>query len=66
MFSLIPSSSSITQVTQASTSTMAASTSMSKRNQARNEQALQELIRGVPGNDRCADCEARNPGMLVC
>ncbi|KAL1964624.1 hypothetical protein VTN77DRAFT_6798 [Rasamsonia byssochlamydoides] len=33
-----------------------------KRQQARNERALQELIRTVPGNDRCADCQARNPG----
>ena len=38
---------------------------MNKRNQARNEQALQELIKGVPGNDRCADCQARNPGKLA-
>ncbi|KAI9693974.1 MAG: hypothetical protein M1822_003245 [Bathelium mastoideum] len=35
---------------------------LSKRQQARNERALQELIKTVPGNDRCADCEARNPG----
>ncbi|KAH8602179.1 hypothetical protein B0O99DRAFT_500026 [Bisporella sp. PMI_857] len=35
---------------------------MSKRQQARNEQALQELIRTVPGNNVCADCQARNPG----
>ena len=35
---------------------------ITKRQQARNEQALQELIQTVPGNDRCADCAARNPG----
>ncbi|KAL9588332.1 MAG: hypothetical protein Q9203_002854 [Teloschistes exilis] len=35
---------------------------MSKRTQARNEKALQELVKTVPGNDRCADCGARNPG----
>ncbi|KAH8700274.1 hypothetical protein BGW36DRAFT_395400 [Talaromyces proteolyticus] len=35
---------------------------VNKRQQARNERALQELIRSVPGNDRCADCQARNPG----
>ncbi|KAK8197797.1 uncharacterized protein BKA78DRAFT_306807 [Phyllosticta capitalensis] len=35
---------------------------LSKRQQARNERALQELIKTVPGNDRCADCGARNPG----
>lgn len=35
---------------------------ITKRQQARNEQALQELIQNVPGNDRCADCAARNPG----
>ncbi|KAL8714657.1 MAG: hypothetical protein Q9220_001606 [cf. Caloplaca sp. 1 TL-2023] len=34
----------------------------SKRTQARNEKALQELVKTVPGNDRCADCAARNPG----
>ena len=38
-------------------------TALSKRHQARNERALQELIKTVPGNDRCADCGARNPGM---
>jgi hypothetical protein len=43
-------------------STMA---TQSKRQQARNERALQELIKTVPGNDRCADCQARNPGMLT-
>ncbi|KAL9013072.1 MAG: hypothetical protein Q9173_002209 [Seirophora scorigena] len=35
---------------------------MSKRTQVRNERALQELVKTVPGNDRCADCGARNPG----
>jgi hypothetical protein len=35
---------------------------MSKRQQARNERALQDLVRSVPGNDRCADCGAKNPG----
>ncbi|PGH17831.1 hypothetical protein AJ80_04654 [Polytolypa hystricis UAMH7299] len=38
------------------------SSSLSKREQARNERALQELIKTAPGNDRCADCQARNPG----
>ena len=38
-------------------------TALSKRHQARNERTLQELIKTVPGNDRCADCGARNPGM---
>lgn len=36
---------------------------ISKRHQFRNERALQELIRTVPGNDRCADCQAMNPGV---
>lgn len=35
---------------------------ISKRQQARNERILQDLIRSVPGNDRCADCAAKNPG----
>ncbi|KAF4162858.1 hypothetical protein CNMCM6936_001490 [Aspergillus lentulus] len=35
---------------------------VSKRQQQRNEKALQDLIRSVPGNDRCADCGAFNPG----
>ncbi|KAF7506350.1 hypothetical protein GJ744_011816 [Endocarpon pusillum] len=36
--------------------------SMSKRQLARNERDLQDLVVSVPGNDRCADCQARNPG----
>ncbi len=39
--------------------------SMSKRQLARNERDLQDLIVSVPGNDRCADCQARNPGSLT-
>lgn len=39
--------------------------SLSKRHQARNERALQELIKTVPGNDRCAECQARNPGIFL-
>lgn len=35
--------------------------SISKRQQARNERELQELLR-LPGNGQCADCSARNPG----
>ncbi|KAJ5094257.1 hypothetical protein N7456_010118 [Penicillium angulare] len=35
---------------------------ISKRQQQRNEKALAELIRTVPGNDRCADCDALTPG----
>ncbi|KAK5132559.1 hypothetical protein LTR08_008876 [Meristemomyces frigidus] len=35
---------------------------ISKRQQARNERALQDLVRSVPGNDRCADCSTKNPG----
>ena len=35
---------------------------ISKRQQARNERQLQDLIHTVPGNDRCADCGAKNPG----
>jgi hypothetical protein len=38
--------------------------SLSKRHQARNERNLQELIKTIPGNDRCADCQARNPGKF--
>lgn len=40
-------------------------TSMSKRQQARNERELQDLISSVAGNDRCADCQARNPGISL-
>ncbi|TID27737.1 ArfGap-domain-containing protein [Venturia nashicola] len=36
--------------------------SINKRQQVRNERGLQELIKTVPGNDRCADCATRNPG----
>ncbi|RDW79800.1 hypothetical protein BP6252_04438 [Coleophoma cylindrospora] len=35
---------------------------LSKRQQARNERTLQDLIKTVPGNNVCADCQARNPG----
>ncbi|PSN60369.1 ArfGap-domain-containing protein [Corynespora cassiicola Philippines] len=35
---------------------------LNKRQQARNERSLQELIKTVPGNGTCADCGARNPG----
>ncbi|KAI9797000.1 MAG: hypothetical protein M1833_005833 [Piccolia ochrophora] len=34
----------------------------SKRQQARNERTLQDLVKTVSGNERCADCQARNPG----
>ncbi|PVH95729.1 ArfGap-domain-containing protein, partial [Periconia macrospinosa] len=46
---------------------------LNKRQQARNERALQELISTVPGNAVCADCGARNPswaswsvGIFLC
>ncbi|KAI1821385.1 ArfGap-domain-containing protein [Xylaria intraflava] len=46
---------------------------MSKRQQARNERALQDLVHSVPGNNLCADCGARNPswaswnlGIFLC
>ncbi|RKF72265.1 putative uba ts-n domain-containing protein [Golovinomyces cichoracearum] len=35
---------------------------LSKRQQARNERILQDLIKTVPGNNVCADCQVRNPG----
>ncbi len=35
---------------------------ISKRQQARNERQLEDLIQTVPGNDRCADCSAKSPG----
>ncbi|KAK3360124.1 hypothetical protein B0T25DRAFT_578133 [Lasiosphaeria hispida] len=35
---------------------------LSKRQQARNERILQDLVHSVPGNNFCADCQARNPG----
>ncbi|KAJ5733259.1 hypothetical protein N7533_013706 [Penicillium manginii] len=35
---------------------------ISKRQQLRNEKTLAELIRTIPGNDRCADCDALTPG----
>ncbi|EGE00639.1 hypothetical protein TESG_07938 [Trichophyton tonsurans CBS 112818] len=35
---------------------------LSKRHLARYECMLLDLITSVPGNDRCADCQARNPG----
>ncbi|KAM0333289.1 hypothetical protein ACHAQA_001950 [Verticillium albo-atrum] len=46
---------------------------LSKRQQARNEKALQELVAKIPGNNSCADCQARNPawaswslGVFLC
>ncbi|KAF2433442.1 ArfGap-domain-containing protein [Tothia fuscella] len=38
------------------------STTVNKRQQVRNERTLQDLIKTVPGNDRCADCAAKIPG----
>jgi len=37
---------------------------ISKRQQARNERALQDLVQNVEGNNVCADCDARNPCAL--
>jgi ribosomal protein L40E len=42
------------------------SSALSKRQQARNERALQDLIKSVPGNNVCADCYAKNPGTARC
>ncbi|KAL6865895.1 Protein gts1 [Amphichorda felina] len=46
---------------------------LSKRQQARNEKLLAELVQTVPGNNICADCHARNPawaswslGVFLC
>ncbi|KAI0526673.1 hypothetical protein F5B22DRAFT_586984 [Xylaria bambusicola] len=46
---------------------------MSKRQQARNERALQDLVQSVAGNNLCADCGAPNPswaswnlGIFLC
>jgi len=36
---------------------------LSKRQQARNEKVLQDLVQSVAGNNFCADCQARNPGQ---
>lgn len=36
---------------------------ISKRQQARNEKQLHELVHTVTGNNICADCYARNPGV---
>jgi hypothetical protein len=38
---------------------------VNKRQQVRNERALQELIKTVPGNDKCAECGAKNPGTTL-
>ncbi|KAK3985037.1 UBA domain-containing protein 3 [Cladorrhinum sp. PSN332] len=46
---------------------------LSKRQQARNEKVLHDLVKSVPGNDICADCSTRNPswaswslGIFLC
>lgn len=36
---------------------------LNKRQQARNEKTLQDLVQKVPGNNVCADCQTRNPGQ---
>lgn len=38
------------------------SAAINRRQQARNERALQDLIKNVSGNNRCADCNTPNPG----
>lgn len=40
-------------------------TALNKRQQARNERILQDLIATVPGNNQCADCGTKNPGMVI-
>ncbi len=39
------------------------SSALSKRQQVRNEKALQDLLHTVAGNNFCADCQAQNPGV---
>ena len=39
---------------------------LSKRQQARNEKVLYDLVNNIPGNNFCADCHARNPGKPSC
>ncbi|KAK2065287.1 UBA/TS-N domain-containing protein [Colletotrichum caudatum] len=46
---------------------------LSKRQQARNEKVLHDLVQSVQGNNFCADCQARNPawaswslGVFLC
>ncbi|OLN85994.1 UBA domain-containing protein 3 [Colletotrichum chlorophyti] len=46
---------------------------LSKRQQARNEKVLHDLVQSVAGNNFCADCQARNPawaswslGVFLC
>ncbi|XP_044716944.1 putative GTPase activating protein for arf domain-containing protein [Hirsutella rhossiliensis] len=46
---------------------------LSKRQLARNEKLLQDLVQSVPGNNRCADCHIPNPawaswslGVFLC
>lgn len=38
---------------------------INKRQQARNERILQDLLKSVAGNDRCADCGTKNPGWSM-
>ncbi|KAK3900413.1 hypothetical protein C8A05DRAFT_17279 [Staphylotrichum tortipilum] len=49
------------------------SSALSKRQQVRNEKALQDLLHSVAGNNFCADCQAQNPawaswslGIFLC
>lgn len=41
------------------------SSTINKRQQARNERILQDLLKSVAGNDRCADCGTKNPGWSM-